>query len=358
MSDKPEKLDSTGQPFRTRQRGGKHARRQLECTQRVEAGEYTPVFWWPETPASRERVGDGVPARRADSAGGRKRKHPEALEGSFEGEGVSPVTVPVLENPNSLAPGRTDTHQPGSAKVSHAASRSGLRPTFQGSGSGSSSSLGVGAFVRDSSEGVRSGFPVPSPVPKPTAKPPVEKGGSTRPKSRPKAVPKPPASSPLETSFRVVSDFHGVLDLDDTFTRSAQRVIRAFLQESVFHQFLILSYVGLAGPKSQQRRDNLRTQAAEFQRSLPPNLASRFGVVIVPRKADKARLNELLKPVLFVDDQELLVRESSPYCTLARHITPQYTLEQAIAEAQGHPPSPTPAEWRNRISQQIDTCMQ
>ena len=116
----------------------------------------------------------------------------------------------------------------------------------------------------------------------------------------------------------MVSDYHGVLDrdTDGSFSRSAQQVIRSFLRQSVFHQFLIVSYIGVHGHSSADRRARLRREADEFRNSLPPDQASRFGV----HKQDKTWYNKVFKPVLFVDDQEWLVEASRPFCSQTDHL--------------------------------------
>ena len=278
MSDKAAKLDPTGQPFRVRQRGGKNVRKQKELHERVEAGEYEPRHRWSEVQREAKTrpklLGGGVVE--GCSVGSTS----EGPVCSSEVRVLTPRT-PKGNNPPWHDPAEVTGPQLASPLPS--AASSGSRVPSVGSGL--------------ASEGFGGGF-----------------GSSSGSKAKRKLELAEPASSKarskapaVETSFRVVSDFHGVLDHGDRFTRTSQDIIRNFLQQSPFHQFLILSYIGVKGPKSQERRNNLRSQAAEFQRSLRPELASRFGVAIVSSKAAKAELNQQLQPILFVDDQQPLV---------------------------------------------------
>ena len=220
MSDKPHKRDSTGEIFRVRQRGGKNAKKQKERAERVEEGSFVPQVWWSASSGRALSSGSGLPV-----VEDKKRK------------------TPPPEAPEELP----DSPPKAAAEVSAAAE--GGHHSAASSGSGS---LGVGS-------GFSSGSSAVPPIP---CDPKV---GSKR-SSVPRA---------LETSFRVVSDYHGVLDRDtgNSFSRSAQQVIRLFLRQSVFHQFLILSYIGTHGRESANRRARLKREADELRSSLPPDQA-------------------------------------------------------------------------------------
>ena len=309
-----EKLDSTGKPFRVRERGGKRVHQQKIRQERVDQGLVVPLVWWDSERVERARGSKSLPE------------------------------APTPENPK-----RSRTRSP--ARPSSEATSLQLRPAPGASAAVEGfSEGGVGSA---GSSSVVSLFPHP----KDSGSKHLSESGKAelRPNARVEHRSSASSSSTLETSFRVVSDYHGVLDRDtgSSFSRSAQQVIRSFLRQSVFHQFLILSYIGVHGHSSADRRARLRREADEFRNSLPPDQASRFGVLIVRHKQDKAWYNKVFKPVLFVDDQEWLVEASRPFCSEAKQITPNYTLEQALAEVQGYSPTVTPFEWTTHISANI-----
>ena len=179
------------------------------------------------------------------------------------------------------------------------------------------------------------------------------KAGSKQ-SARPEAeTQKPRRNTTLDTSYRVIFDYHGVLDdHEDNFTQTSRKFIRELLNTSVFVEVLILSYIGVHGPHSQTRRENLqRFRVSAFS----GRAGSRFGVHIVPSKRLKAIVCRDTLPVLFCDDQKPLVDSCRPHCKLAEQIGPQNSLEQAVAKAEALrlPPSVTPKAWRELIQAPI-----
>ena len=322
MSDRAAKLDSTGQPFRIRERGGKSSRRKKELQNKVVRGEHVPQEPWTEEKrqAKSTLVGGGFEGCSAGSTS----------EGPVCTSEVVVLTPrrPEGSNPPSLDAAEVTGQQleplPSAASSGVSSEGSGLALEF-GSGFGSSSGSREKRKLA-----------------------PAEPALPSSAKSRSKAL-------AVETSYRVIFDYHGVLDdHEDNFTQTSKKFIRELLNTSVFVEVLILSYIGVHGPHSQTRRENLQRQAFEFQRSLG-RAGSRFGVAIVPSKRQKALVCRDTLPVLFCDDQKPLVESCRPHCKLAEQIGPQNSLEQAVAKAEALriPPSVTPRAWKELIQAPI-----
>ena len=306
----PPKRDSTGEIFRVRQRGGKNERKQEERAERVEEGSFVPKVWWSESSGRALSSGSGLPV-----VEDKKRKTPPP---------ESPEDPP-------------DSPQRTSAEVSAAAEG--------GSGSHSAASSGSG------SRGVGSGSSFGSSV---VPRTPCDPKAGSKQSARPEAeTQKPRRNTTLDSSYRVIFDYHGVLDdHEDNFTQTSRKFIRELLNTSVFVEVLILSYIGVHGPHSQTRRENLqRFRVSAFS----GRAGSRFGVHIVPSKRLKAIVCRDTLPVLFCDDQKPLVDSCRPHCKLAEQIGPQNSLEQAVAKAEALrlPPSVTPRAWRELIQAPI-----
>ena len=321
----PEKLDSTGKPFRIRERGGKSTHRQKDLQERVARGEFIPKKPWTEQQplAHSKRVG-------SQGSGSGCEVVSEGVEGG----------VPVSSTGGALtrSPQSADTPPDNPAKVPRLTTTRGAGESLSAASSGS---LGFGS-------GCSSGSSV---VPRTPCDP---KAGSKQ-SARPEAEAQKPSRATRDTSYRITFDYHGVLDdHEDNFTQTSRKFIRELLNTSVFVEVLILSYIGVHGPHSQTRRENLQRQAFEFQRSLG-RAGSRFGVAIVPSKRQKALVCRDTLPVLFCDDQKPLVESCRPHCKLAEQIGPQNSLEQAVAKAEALriPPSVTPRAWKELIQAPI-----
>eukprot|EP00434_Breviolum_minutum_P023041 symbB.v1.2.020327.t1/scaffold1704.1/size105413/3 len=83
------------------------------------------------------------------------------------------------------------------------------------------------------------------------------------------------AVSVPSTELRIALDFHGVLDVEKAGGRSTQGIssdnrysILNFLELSNKHLVTVVSYIGVSGPSSQQRRSDLREEIKSLNRFL------------------------------------------------------------------------------------------
>ena len=83
------------------------------------------------------------------------------------------------------------------------------------------------------------------------------------------------AVSVPSTELRISLDFHGVLDVERAGGRSTQGIssdnrysILNFLELSNKHLVTVVSYIGVSGPSSQQRRSDLREEIKSLNRFL------------------------------------------------------------------------------------------
>ena len=322
MSDKPEKLDSTGQPFRTRQRGGKRTKRAQDLAAEVEQGHHIPSSLWSAersveytSRASGPISEHSVPARRADTGEdsplttvtedrpvttvtedrpaptvtedrfGRtvteetrrlvpKRK---AAEGWLEGARASEVSgvggSPQQETPNPKTPESPELPPLGPSKVTaSAASSRELRPER--------GSLGDPSSLRGSRR---------------------SSGSESRPR----------VSGVGSESARAVLDFHGVLDIDPERTIRAQkpcfahgvseiaeRSLRSALIANPSLQILVLSYIGHFSYK--RRRET--SQSFDRLKNSLGDLGFRVAFEICDRREDKPGRCGELRAACLVDD--------------------------------------------------------
>ena len=219
MSDRPEKLDSCGQPFCIRNRGGSKAHKSEELANRVHAGKHVPKQVWSDDRRRAFESGREVsgPERRAGAEDARVEGELEGATESFTSfVRVLAPPKPESNNPPSRGPAKVSS-EAGAAKPPPAAACSGFVVVSV------AGALGVNSDSESSAANSGSWAPAVSSgsvAPESSLDSAAVNSGSVAPESslgsrqrRADSAALPiaksrAASSAVETSFRVVSDFH------------------------------------------------------------------------------------------------------------------------------------------------------
>ena len=330
MSDKPEKFDSFGQPFRTRQRGGKRTKRAQELAAEVEQGRHIPEsFWSAERRVEYASRSSGlvselsVPARRADT--GEDSSVTTVIEDrSATTVAEDQVATTVTEHTRRLVP-----------------KRKAAEGLLEGASSSRASEVsGVGGSSHEAPNPTTPERPEPSPLgpSKVTASAASsrglrpEKGSLGNPSSRRGSHRSSGlGSGPRVVSARAVLDFHGVLDIEpentirkrrpcfaDGVSEIAERSLRSALTANPSLQIVILSYIGQFSYK--RRRET--SQSFDRLKNSLGDLGSRVAFEICDRREDRPGRCGEFRAACLVDDNWNIANGARGYVDRAIWFTP------------------------------------